>query len=275
MKTMLAVAMMPGVLMAADGTASGTVTVQGQTFAVKYAHAVQIPDFFDKAKMGTRLLISDVPVPEAAVQEEMELMSLARAGKMNAIQFEFGAERTSVSMFVLSNKLEGSVSVSKNFDAKAIPVFTPTRMEGAMADGPSKLGPMSYQYNVKFATAISARVVAPAPSASDAAAAATAASAQAYLAFVAAVRSGDKAKMLALASPKTRQMIDRPDFAETLALVQSLMPANIKVLKATETGDEATLIVTGTEEGRKRSGTVTMIRQGGKWLMVKESWKNA
>jgi hypothetical protein len=275
MKAMVAVAMLPGVLMAAGGTASGTLTVQGQTIQMKYAYAVQIPDFFDKAKMGTRLLVTDAPVPDAAVQEEMELMSLARTGKLNAIQFEIGSERSSVSMSVLSNKLGGSLSVSKGFDAKAVPVFTATRMEGTMVVEPSKLGPMTYQYNVKFATAIAPRVVAPAPTTSDAASAAKAASAQAYLAFVAAVRSGNKAKMLELASPKVRQMMDTPDFAQNLAMVQAMLPSKIQVLKATETGDEATLMVTGTEEGQTKRGTVTMMRQAGKWYIVKESWKSA
>jgi hypothetical protein len=273
MKTLAMAAMIPAALMA--GTASGTVTVQGQTIEMKYAYAVQIPDFFDKTKMGTRLVVSDAPVPEAALQEDMELMSLSRSGKFNAIQFEFGESRGNVSMFVLSNKLGGSLSVSKNFDPKSIPVFTATKMEGALAAEPSKLGGMSYQYNVKFSTPIAPRVVAAAPSPADAAAAAKAVSAQSYLAFVAAVRSGNKAKMLELASPKVRQMMDTPDFAQNLSLVQAMLPSNIKVMKATETGDEATLIVTGTEEGKTKRGTVTMMRQGGKWFIVKESWKSA
>lgn len=275
MKIMIAVAIMPGVLLAAGGTASGTLTVQGQTIPMKYAYAVQIPDFFDKAKLGTRLVVSDVPLSEAAVQEEMELMSLSRVGKLNAVQFEFGAERSSVSMSILSNKLGGSVSMSKGFDAKAIPVFTATQMEGVMAVEPSKLGPMTYQYHVKFAAPIAARVIAPAPTASDAAAAVKSAPAQAYLAFVAAVRKGDKAQMLALASPKVRQMMDTPEFAQNLSLVQAMLPSKIQVLKASENGDEATLTVSGMEEGRPKHGTVTMFRQGGKWFIVKESWKGA
>jgi hypothetical protein len=164
--------------------------------------------------------------------------------------------------------------VSKNFDAKAIPVFTARRMEGGLAMEPGKLGGTTYQYNVKFATDIAPRMVAAAPTAADAAEAGKAASAQAYLAFVAAVRGGNKAKMMELASPKVREMMSGPDFAETLKFVQSMMPANIKVLKATETGDEAKLVVTGTEEGKARQGTVTMMRQNGKWYMVKESWKS-
>ena len=272
MRTFAAFLMLPAALLA--GTASGTMTVQGQAIAVKYAYAVQIPDWFDKTKTGTRLLVSDAPVPEAMLQDEGELMRLSRDGKINAVQFEIGADRSSLSMSILSNRLGGSVSVSKTFDAKTLPVFTGSRIEGALSMERATLGSSSYQYSVKFAADIAPRVVAAAPTAADAASAAKSASAQAYLGWVAAVRSGNKAKMLELASPSVRKMIDQPDFAENLSFVQSMMPSNIKVLKATETGDEAKLQVTGVEEGKTQDGTVTLMRQNGKWFLVKESWKS-
>jgi hypothetical protein len=274
MKTLVAAAMLPGALMAAGGTASGTLTVNGQVFPVKYAYAAQFPDFFDKSKLATRLVVSDAPIPDAAIQDEMELMSLARAGKMNAVQFEIGASKSNISMSIHSNKLGGSMNMSKNFDAKSIPVFTADRIEGALSAEPAKMGGMSYAYNVKFATAIAPCVVAAVPTAADAAAAATAGSAQAYLAFVAAVKAGNKAKMLELASPKVRQMMDQPDFAENLSMVQALMPSKIQVLKADEAGDEAKLTVSGVEDGKTKQGTVTMMRQAGKWYLVKESWRS-
>jgi hypothetical protein len=274
MKELIAAAVLPGALMAASGMASGTLTVNGQAVQMKYAYAARFPDWFDKTKLGTRLVVSDMAIPVTAIQDSFEMMSLARDGKMNAIQFEIGASRNSISMSIHSNKLQGSVSVSKNFDAKAIPVFTEDRLEGALAAEASTMGPMSYAYDVKFATAIAPRVVTAPPTAADTAAAAKAGSAQAYLAFVAAVRAGNKAKMLELASPKVRQMMDKPDFAEKLSLVQEMMPAKIQVLKAEENGDEAKLTVSGVEDGKTKQGTVTMMRQDGKWYLVKESWRS-
>lgn len=263
---------LPAMLLA--GTASGTLTVQGKSFPMKYAYAVQFPDWFDKSKMGTRLLVSDAPVPEALLQEESEIMSLAREGKINAVQFEIGAGRSSVSMSIWSNSLGGSISSSTNFDASRTPVFTATRIEGALSIPPSKLGDMTYQYDVKFAADIEPRIVAAPPTAADTAAAAKAPSAAAYLAWTAALKAGNKAKLLELASPNVRKMMDQPDFAEKLAFVQEMSPTNIKVLKATETGDEAKLIVSGVQEGKTISGTVAMMRQAGKWLLIKESWKS-
>jgi hypothetical protein len=111
--------------------------------------------------MGTRLVVSDTPVPETAMNNEAELMSLTRAGLMNAVQFEIEADGASVSISILSNKLGGSVSVSKLVDRKEIPVFTSDRIAGAFSMAPSTLGSMRYRFNLRFETPITPRAAAP------------------------------------------------------------------------------------------------------------------
>lgn len=275
MNALLAAALLPGALLGAAPNASGTLQLQGATIAIQYAQAVQVPDWFDKTKFRTRLVVSDSPIPTAALYEDMDLMSLAREGKFHGVQFEIPAEASNLNMNILSNKLEGNLSMSGTFDRSTLKVFTATRIEGALTAPLKKMGDMQYAYDVRFATDIASYKVPAAPTAADTAAAAKAPSTQAYLAFTAAVRAGDKPKMLALATPKVRQMMDQPDFAEKLKFIQSMMPSNIRVLKAEETGDDAKLTVTATEEGKARSGTVTMQRLNGKWFLVKESWKSA
>ncbi|MBS1830427.1 MAG: hypothetical protein JST93_34310 [Acidobacteria bacterium] len=275
MNALLAATLLPGALLAATPNASGTLQLQGATIAIKYAQAVQVPDWFDKTKFRTRLVVSDSPVPPAALYEDMELMSLAREGKFHGIQFEIPAGASNLNMNILSNKIDGNISMGGSFDSSSLKVFTPTRIEGALSQPLKKMGDMQYAYDVRFATDITPYAAPATPTPADTAAAAKAASTQAYLAFTAAVRSGNKTQMLALASPKIRQMMDQPDFAEKLKFVQSMMPAGIRVLKAEEIGDDAKLTVTGSEEGKAKQGTVTMQRLNGKWFLVKESWKSS
>jgi len=274
MRTILVAALMPGALLAATPNASGTITIGKETIAMKYAQAVQFPDWFDKSKFGTRLVVSDSPVPAAAMSDPFAMMDAVRDGRIHAVQFEIGAEGTSFTMAIQSNKVEGSASMSSNFDVKSLKVYTPVRIEGALSAPTKKMFDMSYSYDVRFAADIAPRVVPAAPTAADNASAAKSASAQAYLAFNAAVRAGNKAKMLELSSPKVRQMMDQPDFAQNLKFIQSMMPNDIKVLKAEEAGNDSTLTVTGTENGKTKNGTVTMLRVNGKWTLVKESWKS-
>ncbi|MFN7938016.1 MAG: hypothetical protein U0R19_32100 [Bryobacteraceae bacterium] len=275
MNALLAAALLPGALLAATPNASGTLKLQGQTVTVQYAYAVQFPDWFDKSKLGTRLVVSDAPIPATAMSDDMALLAYAREGRINAIQFEFPAGGSNLNLSVLSNKIQGSISMGTTFDTSTLKVFNPKRIEGALSAPLKTMGDMQYAYDVRFATDIAPYTVPAAPTAADTAAAAKAASTQAYLAFTAAVRAGNKTQMLALASPKIRQMMDQPDFAEKLKFVQSMMPANIRVLKAEETGDDATLTVAATEQGKPRTGTVTMQRLNGKWFLVKESWKSS
>lgn len=262
---LLGLALTSALLNAGQGTASGTLTVQGHTIAMKHAQAVAIED-------GTRLVVSDAPIPASALQDHFELMRLTREGKVNAIQIEIGASKTSLGTAIMSNKLEASVSTATMLDPKAIPVFTSTRLEGALSIPASSLGPMKYQYSIRFAADITPRITKAAPTPADTASASKAPSAQAYLAFVAAVRAGNKARLLELSSPRVRKMIDQPDFAEKLGFIQAMLPADIQVLKAEESGDSSTLTVTGTEEGKRKEGTVKLTRQAGKWSIERESW---
>lgn len=260
---LLGLALTSALLNAGQGTASGTLTVQGHTIAMKHAQAVAIED-------GTRLVVSDAPIPASALQDHFELMRLTREGKVNAIQIEIGASKTSLGTAIMSNKLEASVSTATMLDPKAIPVFTSTRLEGALSIPASSLGPMNgIQHPVRrrhYPTHYQGRAhprrhrqrlqsplrAGLPPS-------------------VAAVRAGNKARLLVFLAPCPK-VIHQPDFAEKLGFIQAMLPADIQVLKAEESGDSSTLTVTGTEEGKRKEGTVKLTRQAGKWSIERESW---
>src|SRR5690349_454278 len=115
MNALLAVSLLPGALLALNPNASGTLQLQGQSVTVKYAYAVQFPDWFDKTKLGTRLVVSDSPIPATALSDEMALMGLAREGRIHAVQFELPASGSNLNMAILSNKIPGSISMSSTF----------------------------------------------------------------------------------------------------------------------------------------------------------------
>lgn len=274
MKHLIAIAVLPAVLAAAEGSASGTMTIEGKTFELKHAKATRIVDWTDKQKEATLLLLTDNPVPDSAVLDSGELMDLYRDGKVNGLKVEFTDDGQNRSYILMSNAYEGSISMSGTFDsAKELAVFTEKRIEGTMVQEPRKLGDTTYAFDVKFAADVAPRVIESEPTPADTAAAAKASSAKAYLAFIEAVRKGDKAKLLAMSPPERREMIDTPDFPEILKMVQAMMAKNIRVLKTTETGDKAILIASGIEDGKEQRGKITMIRQSnGSWAMERESW---
>ena len=91
----------------ADGTASGTLTVNGQTVQVAYAYARQVPGFFDANSMDTKVIVSDVPLDAAALGDEFARSDLADAGKLHAFEITIDASGTPVSTAWRHNGFKG------------------------------------------------------------------------------------------------------------------------------------------------------------------------
>ena len=81
----------------ADGTASGTLTVNGKTTKVAYAYARQVPGFFDANTKDTQVIVSDVPLDAAALGDGFARDDLAKAGKLHAFEITIDATGTPVS----------------------------------------------------------------------------------------------------------------------------------------------------------------------------------
>lgn len=269
LRTLLTSAALTGAVYA-QGTASGFMTINNERFELNSVAAILAPDTFDKTKLQTRIVIADKPIPMGILGDEGEVWDLKTKG-FHGLEISINEDKSNYSLFVISSTLQGhTISLSGTFDAKRVSIFTKQRAAGSMEAKPDKIGDTTFSYSVKFDT----RVAQPeaAPTAADTAAAAGKESTKAYLALVAAIRAGDKAKIIALSPPDKRAMIDTPDFPKMLELVQMMTPTKIEVLKATETGDEATLIARGISEGKPQRGKIYLSRVGGKWVMKSESW---
>src|ERR1043166_3184376 len=245
-------------------TASGTLTVNQDKFEFKHAAAVKIKD-------GTRIVLADKPIPEDVLDDEAQIWDLKTQG-IHGLQLDITEDRRNFPMIVISSTMQGTLTRSGTFHPESLTVFTAKRVEGSLDAKPEETGGNTVGYQVKFG----ANVAPPeaAPTAADQAAAAGKESTRVYLALVAAIRKGDKQKILELCPPDKRAAIDTPQFPEMLKLVQAMTPVDIRVLKSTETGDHAKLIARGTMEGNTQRGKIYLNRVNGKWIMVSESWGN-
>lgn len=91
----------------ADGTASGTLTVNGKTVPVAYAYARQVPGFFDKSTMDTQVIVSDVPLDAKALGDDFARIDLAKAGKLHAFEITIDASGTPISTVWRHNGFNG------------------------------------------------------------------------------------------------------------------------------------------------------------------------
>lgn len=95
--------------------------------------------------------------------------------------------------------------------------------------------------------------------------------AQAYLATIAAMRAGDVDKLIKLASPDRAKRMEaersKPDFAENVAMLKMMAPAEVQVTGGKSYGERVILDIKGKEDGQAFTGTVEMNWEDGAWRM--------
>lgn len=100
----------------------------------------------------------------------------------------------------------------------------------------------------------------------------------AYLAMNKALHAGDFDAMLALMPADRAAMMQEarkePDFAAQMALAQAISPTKVKITGGRQDGDRAWVEFTAVESDTPRVGTAEMKREGGRWIMVKESTRD-
>ena len=90
---------------------------------------------------------------------------------------------------------------------------------------------------------------------------------KAYDHYRSVLASGDLAKLRGVVSSDRAQALDDPDFKKMLPLIQEMEPKSVKYVNGTVDGDKATLNVTAKNGKESSTGTVTMVKQGGKWRL--------
>lgn len=253
------------------GTASGTLEVNGKTFTITHAYGIQVNDPFEKGEKIPMLLLSDRPLPEKLLEENVSTFDLRDAG-MNGLKMDFSSHGSNYSMMIVGAGVEGSFSSSGTFDASQFTEFEPAKIAGNIASDKT-IGDTTFKYSIKFDTEVLASKPKVKPTAEQTKVAQNAASAKAYLAHNKAMREGKLDAIRASVVPERAAMMDNPDFKEMLGLIKAIMPSDIAVVKATETGDSAELELTGKNDGQEKSGMATLKKINGKWLMERESWK--
>jgi len=251
------------------GTADGRMVVKGKEHVLKYARAARVADMFDKKKTVLRVVLTDVPLPGNALFDDLGPMELAGDGKIHGVELAFG--ETGMSWYPRTNDVEGGYTFTRSPNPFPLKV-EPTRVEGEFTVKEDKPG---LEISVKYSAPIEKYVPEPAPTAADTEAAKKSSAAKAYLDFQDAIAKGDRARIRAAAPPEFRAQVDGPDFPKMLQVLQAMQNKNIRVLKAVEDKDTATLWVTGTSaEGTPQKAEIIMKLENGKWILKDETWRN-
>jgi len=132
----------------AVGAASGDLTVNGQTVAMKYSYSyMQTPK--DGGKSDLVLLVSDQPVPASSVRDEDALVALSRDGKFSGVRVIVGPGGKDKSGMPFHKSLKVIVSTGL-FVHSDITDYDGKTVAGEIESGKAELAKQTWEYDVKF-----------------------------------------------------------------------------------------------------------------------------
>jgi hypothetical protein len=255
----------PSAVLAADGAAEGTLTVNGTRTSLKYAYASAQPGFFDKSKEDIHVLLSDVPLTDEQRADVFELIGLARAGKARVIEVVLDADAHPISGSFFTLPFEGMVSATGMhvFEQTA---FENKRIAGRLyTDGARTFQDVTYEYTATF----SAMIPRP-PTLEEVAAALASPPGRTAAAYVAAIHDNNLAAFVALLSESVAAPYRGADGPAAFASLAAETPADSKLTGLT-TPTETTAIATinGIRDGIVIEAIVELALVDGKWKVVK------
>lgn len=255
-------------------TVRGSVTVNDKTFGMKHVYAFQVPDRMEPAAKGATLLVSDVEIPEKLRKPDPNPFDLEDAG-VNGLRIEIYGEGTNYMAALIGGGISGSMSISGTIPKDWNIVQSPKQIEVRAVKPKDSLGSNTWGFQMEIQSALVAYVEKPKvrPTPEDNASAARAASTKAYLAYQQAMAKGDLVALEKMVVPERAAQMKQPEFKEMFGLMREMMAKNVKVLKATENGDEAELLLTGSMMGEANEDGIAFLKKiGGQWLVEREKW---
>jgi len=259
----------------------GTLTMNGKTVKLNHAYATTRKNSFDKKKTDVLVLFTDRELPADVLKDDFGIMEASSKTPFNGVSAQFDSDKqvTSGQVFSQNMNKKGMDQFSSVGTQKVeLTTMTPSRVAGKLfMPKEDDFFENKYQYSINFdvpiVTAAAMKANEPAPKGKPLPADGGDPR-KAYDDYRKAFASGDLAKLRNAIVPEHAAQMDDPDFKKMFPLMQQLQPKNVKYLNGTIDGDTATLNLSSKDKTETSTGTVTMVKQGGKWKVDKESWKS-
>jgi hypothetical protein len=244
------------------GTASGSVTLNGRTARLAYAYASAAPGMFDKTSEDTRILLSDVPLPDATRADVFDLVALGRTGRATVVEVLINSSGAIISGAFHAAEFKGMVS------ATGMHVFTPrdvtrTAISGRLATTPGvhEFMGVRFSYDATFSAPIPRALTDVEREASLKSPTALAAGAH-----LAAIVAGNLPAFLTTLSREASVAYRRADAATRFAQLRADFPPDSRVVELVPQVDGAVLAKTeGHEGGLAIGNTIRLVLEGGLW----------
>jgi len=249
-----------------EGTVTGTLVLNGRSVTLAHVYATAEPGFFDKTAEDIHILLSDVPLADAARADEIDLMKMGRDGRATIVEVVIDSDGDPISGAFYAREFGGLVSAS------GMHVFVPAERTRTLISGRLRtqethtFAAVSYSYDATFTAPIPRP-----PTADELAAALGSQPALAAGRFVASVKAGSLADFLAILAPALAASFQGPDGASRFHDLQGDLPPDARPAAVVPQADGTVLV---TVEGHAGDLVVTytlrMAGGGERWRV--ESW---
>ncbi|MGZ8831023.1 MAG: hypothetical protein ACXW2Q_11680 [Thermoanaerobaculia bacterium] len=255
------------------GTAKGTLTVNGKTFNLENACAVNKKNPFDKKKTDVLIVLTDKELSAGALFDDFALMSLADQG-ISGVTFAVDADKRINTGTIFSPSFKKMKQFSSTGNQKLdMKTWTKDQVVGSISIPADDFFDEKFQYTATFDAPIQTKAAekpvalkgTPLPAGGGE-------PAKAYGAYRKAVAAGNIPAFRKLVVAEMVKETESADFKQMFPLVQAMQQKTIRITGGSVDGDDATLLVESLSE-KNMKATVTMRREGGQWKVARESWK--
>lgn len=260
-----ALVVVPGLAFAQEGTATGQLTLNGQTVRLTHAYASAAPGFFDKNTEDVRILLSDVALPDNALTDVFELSHLGRDGLARVVEVVLDSTGSPISGSFYAPAFDGSVSATgmHKFERQS---FDRTKVAGRLwMSEPHEFRGVTFQYDALF----SASIPRP-PTAEKLSAALESPPALAATAALKALVGGDRGAFLATLASGAADAYEGTNGRERLTYLKAETPADSAVVTVDRpTATTARATVNGTRDGIVIEFTIDLVLDGANWRVIR------
>ena len=261
----LLAAIAPSRAAAAEGTASGKLTLGDKTTPLTHAYALARPDAFDKTKENVLIVLSDVPIPEDSLWEDFPGLRMGAAGRLHAVEVELRSDKS----VKAGGVVDASFVDSQGYYGMENPQVQLTTFDARTVEGklftakPQDLMKKRFEFAATFRAPILHR---PAPTASGASASETA-PAKVVLAFLKAAAAGDKAAIRKLLTAEYGKPLDGPRGKDILNQWKTNHPdpATTEIGSVDIRGTSAEVVMVNKSKDGGMEAKFTLTLDGGQW----------
>lgn len=253
-----------------DALVSGTFTANGEAVELPFVYVWALDKgFYDESDPAWKVLFVGRAVPERELDEMIFDAAYVELGITKTAEFGDEPELQVYSQNVkLSGESGGNLS-GGTYPKLEVTSTGPDRFAGRVyLPEPEEFFDDTFQYDFTFSAPLSnpnAPVGDPLPAGGGEPGAA-------YLAWVAAVHSGDLARIKAMVPAEMATEMDGEEAKMALEFLAAMTPTDVKVLGGSSDGATAVLEVEGMMDGEKAKGEVTLERVGKHWVARSSSW---